>query len=148
MKNPWSGILLLLIIALFVISLIWAITLLPNMNPHADRSVMADIYLDGKKLYSIDLSSVTENTTLELTGESGITNIIAIAPGRIGMLKADCPDKLCVKQGYCSAPCLPITCLPGKVVIQLRYDTAKYNIDFPTTNDDSANIITPDIITY
>lgn len=147
-KNPWKGILLLFITALFVLSLIWALSLLPRLHTQTERPVVAEIYQDGELLYSIDLSRITESYTLELTGEKGLTNSIAVEPGRIGMREANCPDKLCVKQGFYSAPSLPITCLPGQVVIQLHYADTAHAIGDSAIPSNSADIITPDIITY
>ncbi|MBQ7926547.1 MAG: NusG domain II-containing protein [Lachnospiraceae bacterium] len=141
MKNPWKGILLLFIIALFLFSLIWSIFILSSLHNEPSGAVIADIYQDGELLYSIRLSQITEGSTLKICGANGATNIIGLEPGRIGMLEATCPDKLCVKQGFYSSPTLPITCLPNKVVIQLRRE----NVGFFSPQQDT---ITPDIITY
>lgn len=141
MKNPWKGILLLFIIALFILSLIWALSMLSRPHNETDQSIIADIYQDGELLYSIRLSQITEGSTLKICGANGATNIIGLEPGRIGMLEATCPDKLCVKQGFYSSPTLPITCLPNKVVIQLRREDVGVFLPQQDT-------ITPDIITY
>lgn len=145
-KNPWAGILLLFIIALFVASLLWSIRLVSPFGSQSPAPVIAEIYQKGELLYRIDLSQVTESYTLRLSTESGATNSILVEPGCIGMLEADCPDKLCVKQGFYSSPSLPITCLPNGVVIQLRQSTDRAsNI---TIHPEQEHNITPDIITY
>lgn len=96
----------------------------------------ADIYQSGELLTSIDLSAVSQPYTFTVTGENGCTNEIEVRPDEVGIISADCPDKLCVHQGFISDSRLPITCLPNRLVIQLR----------PT--DESESSITVDINTY
>lgn len=96
----------------------------------------ADIYQSGELLTSIDLSAVSQPYTFTVTGENGCTNEIEVRPDEIGIISADCPDKLCVHQGFISDSRLPITCLPNRLVIQLC----------PTDESDSS--ITVDINTY
>ena len=106
---------------------------------HKDAAYIADIYQNGELLTSIPLSEAEEPYTFTVTGDNGCTNEIEVRPGSIGILSADCPDKLCVRQGFISDSLLPVTCLPNKVVIQLRPDTEN-------PNDPDSIII--DIITY
>lgn len=116
---------------LAVISLL--LILLPQNNA---TGYTADIYQSGELLTSIDLSAVSQPYTFTVTGENGCTNEIEVRPDEIGIISADCPDKLCVHQGFISDSRLPITCLPNRLVIQLR----------PT--DESESSITVDINTY
>lgn len=96
----------------------------------------ADIYQSGELLTSIDLSAVSQPYTFTVTGENGCTNEIEVRPDQIGIISADCPDKLCVHQGFIRDSRLPITCLPNRLVIQLR----------PAAGPDPS--ITVDINTY
>lgn len=80
---------------------------------------VANIYQDGKCIYSVDLSQVEEPFTLPVTCEEG-TNTIAIEPGRICIQDADCPDQVCVKSGWLKNSASPIVCLPHKLVIRLE----------------------------
>ncbi len=75
---------------------------------------IAVISKNGETLYHIDLSAVTESYTIDLGG-----NIILVENGRICMKSADCPDKLCVKQGTISS-IGSIVCLPNKVIIEIE----------------------------
>ena len=52
-------------------------------------------------------------------------------------MSADCPDKLCVKQGFIDRPVLPIACLPNRLVIRLC-----------PAKDSSASHAAPDAVTY
>lgn len=134
-RNPWILFFICLILVLLLLSFLWILH--PSGAASADKVVVAHIYQNGSLLESIDLSRVTTPYELTVTGENGRKNMIAVRPGSIGMLHADCPDQLCVKQGFYSSPSLPITCLPNKVVIELKvWDASR------------EDMIIPDIITY
>ena len=100
----------------------------------SDKVLIADIYQNGSLLQSICLTSVEEPYTFTVTGEGNVTNEIEVRNGSIGIISASCPDKLCVHQGFISGSLLPITCLPNRLVIQVR--------------ESETDNITPDIITY
>lgn len=78
------------------------------------RAVTARIYLDGELFAEIDLSAVEEAYTLAV----GAGNTVLVERGRISMLEADCPDKLCVRHGAAS-PLSPVVCLPNRVEIDV-----------------------------
>lgn len=73
----------------------------------------AEIYLDGELLRTIDLDSLTEPVEIPV----GEGNIVQAEPGRVRMLSADCPDKLCVHMGWSDSPARPIVCLPNRVTV-------------------------------
>ena len=125
-KALWA---LICIIILLLFSSIAGICLMNTSK----GSYTAYIYLDGLLVESIDLSTVTESYPLTLTPEDGSYNTLEIRPGSIGVTDASCPDHICVNQGFIHNSMLPITCLPNKLVIQLRENNAG---------------ITPDGITY
>lgn len=98
-------------------------TFLSSDRTPSQRTI-ADIYQNGTLLYSIPLDTVDAPYTITIVGENGCENEIEIRPGSIGVLSADCPDKLCVNQGFIHSTLLPITCLPNHLVIQLRTEDA------------------------
>lgn len=120
------------------------------------QGAIADIYQNGTLLQSIALDSVKESYTFIVTGENGVTNEIKVRPGSIGIISASCPDKLCVHQGFISGSLLPITCLPNRLVIQIRMEQGVANnneISGEKASENEKNSyapeeITPDIITY
>lgn len=79
----------------------------------------AKIYLDGTCIRSIDLSTVVDESLFDVEGPGG-TNRIMVAPGRICVECADCPDQICVQQGWISDSAAPIVCLPNKLVIRIE----------------------------
>lgn len=104
-----------------ILSVLILVSLLYILFPHGKAdSYIADIYQDGQLLASIPLSDVKEAYTFTVTGATGCQNEVEVRPGSIGILSADCPDKLCVHQGFISDSRLPITCLPNRLVILLH----------------------------
>ncbi len=81
---------------------------------------VADIFQDGILIKSVYLNDLSETGTFIIEGESGCVNEVEVRPGSIAIISADCPDKLCVHQGFISDSRLPITCLPNRLVIRLR----------------------------
>jgi hypothetical protein len=81
---------------------------------------VANVYRDGKCIYSVDLSAVTAPFEKSFTDENGHTNTIRVEKGRICMTKADCPDKTCVHTGWIDSSALPVVCLPHRLVIRVE----------------------------
>lgn len=88
----------------------------------------AVITLNGLEVERIDLSTVTEEYTLSYTGSSGITNLVQISPGKIRVAQSNCPDQVCVHQGWIETGAAPIVCLPNALVIQIE-DTGHSELD-------------------
>ena len=105
--------------AVFVILLLLCGTVWFFMNRGTGESRMtAEIYRNNVLVRTVDLGAVTEPYLFTIDGEIG-TNVIAVEPGRIRVQEADCPDQVCVNQGWQADGVLPIVCLPNKLVIQL-----------------------------
>lgn len=102
-----------LIAALLVISLAAAFVL------KGGGGASAAIYQDGKLLQTIDLSKVEKQYTFTVEGPAG-SNTVEVERGRIRILCADCPDQICVQQGWLSGGAVPIVCLPNRLVIQIE----------------------------
>lgn len=106
--------------ALLVFSAVAAILVKnPLDNGKSDEKTIAKVYLNSECVHTVCLSDVTEPYTIQLTGENG-TNTISVENGRICVSSADCPDQLCVKQGWQSSGITPIVCLPNKLVIEFE----------------------------
>ena len=85
------------------------------MNAKAGEKRYACIFDDGKLVQKIDLSNVSNPYKIELAG-----NVILVEKGQISMIDADCPDKLCVKQGTVSESGESVVCLPNRVVVAVK----------------------------
>lgn len=89
------------------------------LRPAGEDHPVASITLDGRLMEEIDLTKVQEAYSFTVEGESGLTNTILVEPGRIRVDHADCPDQICVNQGFISDGTEPIVCLPNKLIIQI-----------------------------
>ena len=78
----------------------------------------ARILRDGVLLEEIDLNQVEEYYTLTFEDERG-TNTVLVEPGRIRISEADCPDQVCVNQGFISDGTVPIVCLPHRLLVEI-----------------------------
>lgn len=81
-------------------------------------SPMARITLDGELLEEIRLDQVEKAYSFVVEDEFG-SNTILVEPGRIRVSQADCPDQVCVNQGFISDGTVPIVCLPHKLIIEI-----------------------------
>ena len=84
---------------------------------------VANVYRDGKCIYSVDLSRVTEPYEITFSDERG-SNTVRVEPGRIRVTDADCADRVCENTGWISDRAAPIVCLPHRLVIRVE-KTAK-----------------------
>lgn len=75
----------------------------------------AQILQNGEVVRTVDLD-VDEPYEFEVTSESG-HNTIRVENGKIGVIDADCPDKICVRQGFIDNGALPIVCLPHRLSV-------------------------------
>lgn len=81
----------------------------------------ATVWLNGEEFLTIDLRLVTERTRIPV----GEHNVLEAEPGRIRMLDADCPDRLCVGMGWTDSPAKPIVCLPNGVTVTVSSRSAE-----------------------
>ena len=88
----------------------------------------ARVYQDGRLTRTVDLSQVSEPFTFTVEGPAG-TNTVQVEPGRIRVSAADCPDQVCVHQGWISTGVVPIVCLPNRLVIQIEDASPDRNPD-------------------
>lgn len=131
----------LLLVTVFSLFWIFSKTMSSNeANGSASAPMIAEIYQNGELLKSIPLRSDV-STQFTITGDNDCYNVISINNCSIAITEANCPDKLCVHQGYISTSLLPITCLPNGVVIQVREN---HSVNVPATETDPVI----DAITY
>ena len=80
---------------------------------------IAVITVDGQEYQRIDLSRVTESYDIEIDTKYG-HNTVHVAPGRIAVTQADCPDGICVAQGAIDRGGVPIVCMPHRLVVKIE----------------------------
>lgn len=77
----------------------------------------AQIVQNGKIVRTVELTGVSEPYEFEIVSDCGGSNTVRVENGKIGIVSATCPDKICVKQGFISTGALPIVCLPNKLSV-------------------------------
>lgn len=89
------------------------------LRPEAAGHPVATVTLNGEVIDEIDLAEVSQPYTFTVEGAGGLTNTILVEPGRIRVEEADCPDQICVHQGFISNGTVPIVCLPNQLIIEI-----------------------------
>ncbi len=79
---------------------------------------VARITRDGALLEEIDLDKVDKPYSFTLEDGRG-SNTVQVDQGRIRIAEADCPDQVCVNQGWISNGAVPIICLPHRLMIEI-----------------------------
>ena len=77
----------------------------------------AVVTVGGETVAVLPLSRDTEITVGEA---QGFRNVIEIRDGKVRVREADCPDRLCVRQGWISREGESAVCLPHKLVVAVR----------------------------
>lgn len=74
---------------------------------------------NGKELNS--RYPINIDRTIMIKNEDGkVTNVICIENGKVYMKSADCPDHICIHQGKKCKDGESITCLPNRVVVEVK----------------------------
>ena len=71
------------------------------------------IYSDGKELTTMPLD---KDTQMSVKGK----NTVCIENNEVFVNWADCPDKLCIKQGKLSKSGKSIVCLPNRLTVKIE----------------------------
>ena len=83
-------------------------------------------FIDTYRLAGADTVDHPGISLVKTGGESRIVStrtlryhLVEITGGRIRVRRANCPDQVCVRQGWISDSSVPVVCLPHQVVIQI-----------------------------
>ena len=75
----------------------------------------AELHQNGTLIRTVSLD---KDARFTIPSPNGGSNLVVVDRGRIRVEQADCPDKLCIKQGWSRTEGYPIVCLPHGLVIQ------------------------------
>lgn len=114
----------IILIAIFAIAAAAGVYVVYSTTP----GTVARVYSGGELVREIDLSRVTEPYSFTVESSNGGENTVSVEPGRIRVSSADCPDKVCVNQGWVDSGAAPIVCLPNQLVIRLTDPEGTENI--------------------
>ena len=107
---------ILLIGAILVLALVayFGVSIFQGANTKNPQAV---VLIDGKEYGSFPLDSdVTERIELS----DGSYNVLEIKDGKADVTEASCPDGICVNHRAVSKQNQSITCLPNKLVVEIR----------------------------
>ncbi len=105
-----------LIVALAVLLAVGA-TALGAGSRASGGAVTAEVYQNGKLVRLINLTTLAQTQSFELTGE--YHNHIVAEQGHIRFDNADCPDRTCVNTGWISRPGQISACVPNRVLVKV-----------------------------
>ena len=106
----------------FVIALA-VLILLCFLPGNKEPSSQAEIYLNGQRIRTVDL---TENQTFTISDR--YHNQIQVADGKISIVESDCPGKDCVHSGSISTQGRVLVCLPNG--LEIRITAGEADVDF------------------
>ncbi len=98
--------------AIFSCSILFIVLILFLIQSHDNGSLVV-INVDGDTSYYL----LNKDQEIDLG-----TNIVTIKGGYVYMSYADCPDKICIKQGKINKKGQTITCLPNKITVSISSD--------------------------
>ncbi|KXB92024.1 hypothetical protein HMPREF3033_00867 [Veillonellaceae bacterium DNF00751] len=81
--------------------------------------IEAVVYVDGTVYKTVPLSG-HKGTLLFTVRTTRGYNTIVVKNDTIGIIDADCPDKICIKQGFISQPGATAVCLPHRLLIEIK----------------------------
>ncbi len=84
------------------------------------EGTVVEVTQDGAVIREIDLSRVSAEYAFTVTCPDGGENTILVQPGRVCVSAADCPDQVCVRQGWLSNQATPVVCLPHRLILRVR----------------------------
>lgn len=111
-------------IILWGIVLCVALVLLLVYQMTAENGSYVQVRVSGKVQgqYSLDT-----NGTYEISGKGRGKNLLVVKDGKAYIKEANCPDKLCVKQGKVQKVGESLICLPNEVVVEVVRETSEPN---------------------
>lgn len=100
---------IILIIVILIIALVSFLFLYLTPN----KNLVAYVYHNDDVVLQIDLK---KDDSYIVQGDIGDV-YIEVKNSKIRVLQSDCPDHICINQGYISKANQTITCLPNKIYI-------------------------------
>ena len=107
---------ILLIAVILVLALVTyvGVSFFQGVNTHDAEAV---VLIDGEEYGSFPLANdLTERIELE----DGSYNVLVIVDGKADITEASCPDGICVSHRAVNKQKQSITCLPNKLVVEIR----------------------------
>lgn len=118
MNNMFKRLDFVIIAVLMILSFLPEIILGASVGKNFSTTY-AEITVSGKLYKTIPLSVHKGEEIIEVKSKNGI-NIVKVKDNKIGIIEADCPDKVCMNPEYIEKPGQSLVCLPNKVMIEIK----------------------------
>jgi hypothetical protein len=116
-------IIIILLTLSFIPELIFGMVMNKSYN-----GTYAEITLDGELYKKIPLSEHRGEYKIKINTKYGY-NVIDVIDASIGVIDADCKDKICIESGFISKPGESLVCLPHKLMIEIKSNNNENDID-------------------
>lgn len=116
MIKKWD---LVLLIALLLLSLLPEGVFILSGSDRMLEGTKAVVQVNGSVYKEIPLSEHHGTDTFTIQTADGY-NTVVVKDQKIGIIEADCPDKICIQEGFIRNPGETTVCLPHKVMIEIR----------------------------
>ncbi len=119
---------------IIIIAVIFAVAALACIFLYMDTGTgtTAEVWLDGELVRTVRLNELTEPYKFTVTTADGEgTNTILVENGKIRVSEANCPDGICVNDGWLKGSA-PIVCLPHRLVIKFADGDSENEVDTVT----------------
>lgn len=103
----------IIVAAVLVLAAVISYIIVGVMN--SDKAGKVEVVIDGRIEYTYPLDKDGEY----VVENDEFINVIVVKDTQVSMKEADCPDKLCIKQGTISKNGQSIICLPHKLVVKI-----------------------------
>ena len=102
---------------IFMISaFLFGVILLIMMRSFMHKGKRIKVSIDGKVVL---VASLEEDKEYSFDGYNGGFNTVVVKNNKAYIKEADCPDRLCVKQGKISKTGETIICLPHRLIVEV-----------------------------
>ena len=88
----------------------------------------AVVFVEGTEVLVINMEQ-NEGERFEILSPNGINEVLVEWGNTVRMIHADCPDQHCVRMGAISGIFQTITCLPNRVIVEIRGGGADDDVD-------------------
>lgn len=98
------------------------------LSGSGEKNKYISVQFNGEEYKRLTFTSKNDSYEYKLDTDEGL-NIIEVEGDKVHMIDANCPDKLCIKQGYISKVGEVLVCVPNKVVVEIKSDDSKKELD-------------------
>ncbi len=118
----------LILVLLLILLSIAGIVGIFVVGMQSTAEMYVSVQVDGVEAEAIPIDASTEGKTYAIRTKYG-ENIIQIKDEKVSIVKADCPDQLCVHQGEIDRVGPMLVCLPHHLLIELKAVDEQSDVD-------------------